>query len=315
MSFEKIKLDDAQIRSFAADHYGRPVQHVEPLTGGEWSQAFAIKYAGKDLVVRFGGYREDFLRDEFAARFKSPDLPIPQVLEVGQALGGHFAVSERAFGTFIDDLDKPAMQRTIPDLLQKMDAIRVADITGTHGFGMWDAEGNGTRDSWRDVLLEIGDEQANPRIAGWRKGLGSSPVGIRPFDRSYSRLAELSADLPPVRSLIHNDLMNYNVFVQDDRITAIFDWANAMYGDFLYDLAQLTFWGPIYKPLKGIDWEAAALAHYKSIGVEVPEFGRRLQCCMVRMGLDAMAYYGFKRDWTLLEPVAARTSDIAQQIK
>ncbi len=106
--------------------------------------------------------------------------------------------------------------------------------------------------------------------------------------------------------------MNFNVLVNDDEITALIDWANALYGDFLYEIANFVFWGPIHDPIKGIDWESATLEHYKSIGLEVTMFNERLRCCMVRMGLDHLAYYGFTKDWTYLEAVANRTLAIAR---
>jgi hygromycin-B 4-O-kinase len=107
--------------------------------------------------------------------------------------------------------------------------------------------------------------------------------------------------------------MHYNVLVNDNKITAVIDWANAMNGDFLYDLAQFTFWDPLHPPLMGINWEAEALKHYEAIGLEVPGFKKRLQCCMVRMGLDAQTYFAFTGDWTLFEAVAQRTLAISSK--
>ena len=39
--------------------------------------------------------------------FAGPDLPVPKVLEVGDALGGAYAISERHFGLFLEKLDEP----------------------------------------------------------------------------------------------------------------------------------------------------------------------------------------------------------------
>jgi len=312
MSFEKMKLNTDQVQSFWSQHSKEPLSDIVPLSGGEWSQAFGFKQGGEDYVVRFGQDKDDYLRDKLMSGHASTVLPIPRVLEVGEAFDGYYAISERAFGTMIDQLDKPAMKRVMPSLFTTMDAIRQTDISGTTGFGHLQTDGNAKHASWYEVLLDVANDSVYRKIHGWKAGLASSPVGIKPFEEAYSLLTELSRDLPEVRSLIHNDLLNHNVLVNDDKITAVIDWANALYGDFLYDLAQFTFWEPIFEPIKGIDWEAAALEHYKSIGLEVPEFKRRLVCCMVRMGLDAQAYYGFKKDWTYLAPVAQRTLQLAK---
>lgn len=286
MAFEKMNLTPEEVRDFQTEHARQDISDVELLSGGEWSQAFGFKQAGRDFVIRFGQHGEDFLKDQLATRFSSENLPIPKVIEVGKAFDGYFVVSERAFGTMIDDLDKPAMKRVIPSLFTTLDVMRTVDVSKTTGYGMWDSNGKAPFPSWSEYLLSVNDDTPDRKIHGWKAGLQKSPLGDKPFNEAYARLVGLTKDLPEVRSLIHNDLMHFNVLVNDDKITAVFDWANALYGDFLYDLAMFTFWGPIHEPVKGIDWEAEARAHYEKIGLEVPEFERRLQCCMIHMGLD-----------------------------
>lgn len=307
----KMKLTKEQVKQFLTDHHRTGVSDIIMLSGGNWSQAFAYKQAGKDYVIRFGMHQDDYYNDQAAQQYASSELPIPKVFEVSEALGGYYAITERAFGTMIDELDHEAMKRIVPSLFATLDAIRTADISDSTGFGGRDVNGDGTFATWREWLLDVNQDKPSRRTYGWTTGLKNSPVGSKPFEKGYERLIELSRDLPEVRSLNHNDLMNFNVLVNDDKITAVIDWANALYGDFLYELANFVFWGPIHKPITGIDWESLALKHYKSIGLEVPMFKERLQCCMVRMGLDHLAYYGFTKDWTYLEPVAKRTLAIA----
>ncbi|QQS19480.1 aminoglycoside phosphotransferase family protein [Candidatus Saccharibacteria bacterium] len=312
MSFEKMNLKVEQIREFQPHYSESPVTGVIGLSGGEWSQAFAFKQGGKDYVLRLSESEDDFLIDSFANRFSTIRLPIPKIVELGAAFGGYYAVSERAFGVMIDDLDKASMKRIIPSLFETLDAIRVADISGTNGFGILDVNGNGVNQSWNEFLHSVADDAPNRKVHGWREGLKSSPLGDEPFNRAYAKLVELSRDLPEVRSLMHNDLMHFNVLTNDDKINAVFDWANASYGDFLYELASIAFWGPLYEPIKEIDWIAEAESHFKEIGLEVPQFEKRLQCYMIRVGLDAQSYYGFKRNWDWLKPVVDRTMEIAK---
>ena len=39
----------------------------------------------------------------------------------------------------------------------------------------------------------------------------------------------------------HDDLINRNLLVDGDRISAFLDWGSSIYGDFLYDIAKLVF--------------------------------------------------------------------------
>jgi hygromycin-B 4-O-kinase len=47
------------------------------------------------------------------------------------------------------------------------------------------------------------------------------------------------------------------VLVRGTRITAIIDWGNALYGDWLYDPAWLISWWPWFPRWQGIDITAA----------------------------------------------------------
>jgi hygromycin-B 4-O-kinase len=314
MSYEKMNLTVGQISEFQPQYSESLITDISALSGGEWSQAFAFRQDDKDYVLRLSESEDDFLIDRFANRFSSSRLPIPKIVELGTAFAGYYAVSERAFGTMIDDLDKVSMKRIIPSLFAILDAIRETDISDTQGYGMLDVSGNGSRKSWKEFLLGVAADFPNRKVSGWREGLKTSPLGDGPFDLAYATLIELAKGVPEVRFLIHHDLMNFNVLTNNNEVTAIIDWANATYGDFLYDLALLAFWGPIHEPIKGVDWETEARAHYKEIGLEVPDFEKRLQACMLHVGLDAQSYYGFKRNWEWLKPVVDRTLEVAKYV-
>jgi hygromycin-B 4-O-kinase len=313
MTFKKMNLTTENVQTFLDTQAHSSVSSVAPLQGGEWSQAFGFKQAERHLVIRFGQHEEDYFIDKFVSRYKTTDLPIPEVLEVGPAFGGYFAISERAFGTMVDDLNKADMKRIVSALFVIMNAIRKTDISATQGFGQLNPQGKSKFDTWEEVLIDVNGDEPGRKIHGWKEGLEHSLVGLEPFEETYAALTKLAKNLPSVRTLVHNDLLNFNMLVNDNKVTAVFDWANALYGDFLYDLAMFVFWEPIYEPIKGIDWKLAALAHYNDIGLDIPEFERRLLCCMINMGLGAQAYYGYKRDSTYLEPVAARTLELARQ--
>src|ERR1700694_2104188 len=94
------------------------VQSVESVGHGEWSKAFYFRGAdGREFVARFSARDEDFLKDQRAMRFDSAHLPTPRLITIGEAFDGHYAISERAYGDFIENaVDESAMQRLLPSL-------------------------------------------------------------------------------------------------------------------------------------------------------------------------------------------------------
>lgn len=309
----KMNVSTDTINQFLSTKLSADITDATFIGKGEWSTAYGFTHNGQKLVIRLGNHEDDFLKDQFAGKFASAELPIPKVLEVGRAFEGYFAISELAIGSvMLDDLSPSNMRQTAPSLLAVMDAIRATDVSDSAGFGPIDVSGDSKYASWYDYLMAVDADTPDTKSHGWKAGLAASPVGMQPFNEGLLVLREIAQDLPPVRTLVHNDLLHWNVLVDKNQVTGVIDWANAFYGDFLYDVAQFTFWGPLLDSTKEINWEATFRDHYRLIGLEVPEYDRRLQCYMLNMGLGAMGYYGYTKDWTHLEWVANRTLELAK---
>lgn len=305
-------VDVDSVESFLANRFGGDVSNVAYLSSDAWSQAFVFRRADRDDVIRFGLHREDFAKDHLAARYACPALPIPRVFEAGEAFGGYYAISERVFGEYIDHVDEAQMRSLLPSLFAALDAARLADLSGTAGYGSWGADSRARYASWQAALLDIANDRPADRAHGWRECLAGSLVGIRPFEVAYGRLQTALADcVYEERHLIHSDLLHYNVLVEDDHVTGVLDWGCGMYGDFLYDLAWLCFWQPWYPAWKHIDFIEEATRHYASIGLDVPHFEERLRCCQIHIGLAGQAYKAYAGNWSDLQDTAQRTLDVA----
>jgi hygromycin-B 4-O-kinase len=287
------------------------VSPVTALVGGEWAKAYAFHVGEQELVARFSATDEDFQKDRVAAGYASTDLPTPRVIEIGPAPGAFFAISEYIGGKMLDELGKAEMRATLPSLFAMLDAMRLADISTTSGFGGWDTTGNAPFETWPAYLLSVLNTSPTSRTVGWLERLATSPTGDGPFQAAYERLQSLAADLPSQRYLVHADLLNRNVVVSGPRIAGVLDWGCAMFGDFLYDLAWFCFWAPWYPDWDSIDFAGEAARHYATIGLDVPNFDQRLRACSLHIGLDGQKYNAFRERWANVEAVAQRTLEMA----
>lgn len=296
-----MKLTTQQVKQFLDDHYSDSCSNVIALTGGNWSQAFGFTRLDKEYVVRFGNHVADYHKDEVAAGFSSKALPIPKVLEIGNAFDAHFAISERAYGTMLDELNHEQMQKIIPAVLAMFDAMRKVELSDYDGYGPWDDNGHAPHKTWRDYLLQTGIDDPASRTHGWRAKLASSPIGDKAFNDGLAQLEKLAVFCPNEKHLIHTDLLNGNAMANDGKISAVFDWGNALVGDFLHDLACFSYWSKWYRTMDGIDWEAESQKHFESIGLEVPNFKERMLCYKLQISLDAQSYNAFTENWEHLE--------------
>ena len=215
-----------EVQALIDDRFGGRASEVTRLSGGDWSQAYALSLDGTQVVARFGIHGEDYEKDRIASGWASDELPIPKVLELDETKVGFFALSSRARGEFLDELRSEQIRGVLPSLFSTMDAIHAIDVSATEGYGNWTSDGHGPQRTWREALLhKFADDRPSNRTHGWRAALEGSPRGTRDFDAALKALERLTERMPTERHVIHNDLLNHNVLVQGDRISAVLDWA------------------------------------------------------------------------------------------
>ncbi|MCP5065991.1 MAG: aminoglycoside phosphotransferase family protein [bacterium] len=284
------RVTEADAHAFLEKHYGRPVEGVEFIGEGAWSRCFGYCDHGRELVIRFGRFVDDFEKDRRASSFDAPALPVPALSEIGQAYGAWFAVSARIRGEPLESCSESEWNAVLPSLFAALDAMREIDLFETTGYGGWDVCGDAPHASWRDFLLAVDRDTPELRTHGWRQRLIDSPGGDQLFSRGYETLAQLIDAVPSGRYVVHGDLINRNVFVAEGCITGIFDWGCSFYGDFLYEIAWLEFWAPWSEAMASLGIPARAREHFTIIGLDVPDFDLRLRACMIHIALDHLAY-------------------------
>ena len=105
---------------------GRPggAEGLEALAGGAWSSAWAYRAGGDELVVRFGPEVSWYEADRMAMAFSGPDLPVPQVKEVGRTASGRaYAISVRHRGRFLEDTPAEQAGALAPALTRLLVAL------------------------------------------------------------------------------------------------------------------------------------------------------------------------------------------------
>lgn len=272
------------------EQYGeQPAATVEVLGSGHWSKAFTFTENGSAYVLRIGAHLDDFLKDQAAAVYAYEQLPIPKVVTLGPCSAGWFAVSERCYGTFLDDLTAAEWELVVPNLLSALDALRA--VTFQKGIHWADHSPSDTT-TWRSWLLDSLVDNPNARGGGWTETLQAHPDIYRVFVEGLALLKQLVPSMPELRCLLHRDWLYGNVLVNPTtgELTGIFDWGCSLAGDFIYDIASFTFWAPWHTGLNAIDIRDRAVAHYAAIGLCVPNFDQRLRCYELHIALEHLAY-------------------------
>lgn len=257
VSVEELRQDE--VVAFLA---GRPstAEDLEPLSGGAWSSAWAYRAGGEELVVRFGQEVAWYEADRMAMAFDGPDLPVPEVREVGTTPSGRaYAISVRHHGRFLEDTPVEQAEAIAPTLTRLL--VALYRVPGSPDSPVvWHQSGASTG-SWREFLLAgLVDDPAN-LVHGWSTSLAGDRELAALSAAVTERVSALVEACPERRDLVHGDLLHGNVLVgpDADRVEAVLSWKCSVRGDFLFDAAWCSFWSPFHPGIAAADPLSALL--------------------------------------------------------
>lgn len=251
---QKPHLTIAQIADWLADIYDGPVMQIAPISGGFWSAAYTYRVGEDDFVLRFSDLPDGFAIDAAAMQFTTPDLPIPEVLGVGEAMGHHYAISRQHYGRFVEDVSVEDADAVGGALGRLLAALRAAPSMPDSAV-VWYEPNVSAKLTWHDWLRSGLIDKPDSIVSGWRKKLAENSRMDAIFRACESRIEELLPYCPERRDLVHGDLLHQNVLISEDAtcVTAIFSWKCSVRGDFLFDIAWCTFWGAWHPGIAAAD--------------------------------------------------------------
>ncbi|MBN9221623.1 MAG: aminoglycoside phosphotransferase family protein [Mesorhizobium sp.] len=273
----KSDISLPEIKSRLESRFGG-ISEFQRISEGEESRALGFKNTGGDYIVRINRSAAGFEKDRFVfQRFSNAELPVPEIVSI-DLLAEDLAccVSRRAAGVTLQDLPVHDLQSVLEPVSRILDAMTNTDIHETDGFGPFDTAGSGGFGSWRDFLMSIDDR----RRYDW--GAASRYADTDRVKRIIGQMQTLAADCPEIRRLVHGDFGSNNVVTDQARITGVIDWSEAMFGDPLYDVANILFWRP------WLDCMEQQARFFETRQPNRLRYRRRLACYQLRIGLQTL---------------------------
>ncbi len=300
------------VETFLVARHGEPVELLAALPGGFWSAAYAYRVAGQDLVLRLGTIPEGFECDRAAMAFSGPDLPVPSVVETGQAFGVGYAISVRHFGRFLEDVRVEESSRSGPMLGRLLEALRTLEERPDLSVSGQPAD-VAPHDTWRNHLLHklVGDSTS--RTAGWRTAMSQNPELERLFLVCCRRIGDLLEACPERRNVVHGDLLYKNVLVSEDAsaVTGVYSWKRSVRGDSLFDTAYCTFFSAWYRGIGAADPWASSLAAMAPD--DATDAAVRHHCYELAIGASHLGGYLVTNDVENLRIAQRRLGEILQR--
>jgi aminoglycoside phosphotransferase (APT) family kinase protein len=309
------QLSREEVIAFLGERPGT-VEDLEALTGGAWSSAWTYRAGGEELVVRFGPEVAWYEADRMAMAFSGPDLPVPEVREVGTTPSGRaYAISVRHHGRFLED--SPAEQAgaialTLTRLLVALYRVPAAPDVPV----LWHQAGP-SAGSWREFLLAgLADDPWN-LVHGWSAALARDRDLAALSAAACGRVRALAEACPERRDLVHGDLLHGNVLVSPDarRVAAVLSWKCSVRGDFLFDAAWCSFWAPFHPGIATAD-PLSGLLRARAVRAEpsaLLDAAARHHCYELHIGFTHLGWNIWTGNQAALAATARRLAEILER--
>lgn len=278
----KTKIEETKVRAFLEGKFDGEITGLEPIAAGEISQCFFFEANGEQYVIRVNKKNEGFKKDAYAAEhFGGVAVPIPESIEVGE-LGNElsYSINKRVPGTTVDRVNPEVKVAIVPAVISTLDAIHSTPVT-QNGYGDWDENGTGKNKSWNEYL----SAHHGNFFKGKDKEMPSPFFERDVFERLALKYKSLIPSCPEIRQLVHGDYGFNNALSDGQTITGVIDWEHSKYGDFLYDVAWLSFWE------REIDYKEIFRKHYEEKGIAIPNYDERILCYILHFGLGVLYHF------------------------
>ena len=290
----KPAIDLAQITGLLHDLFDQPPTAIQPIGSGQIARVFSFQTTGQVYVIRFvtGEHAPSLAKDQFIAdRLAPTGIPVPPVTHTGTFNEFHFAIAPKYPGVQLDQLEKSDYLNLAPAMIENLDQIHQVDIRDTQNYGYFDGYGIGPSAAWPEYLL----------TAKWNPKYDDSFLDRVFFDHVYDQMNARLQYCPSERYLVHADYGWGNVLAEDGKITAVLDWANALFGDFLYDVAWLDLGSP------ELDLRARFKRYYQEQNRQIENYEQRIVCYQCHVSLEAQLWYATSDQPKMFEWMRDRT--------
>jgi hygromycin-B 4-O-kinase len=290
MESVKPAFDQESILALLRENFDLPIQELTPVQGGLVAQTLSFRVNEKEYILRFTSSSMDasYQKEAFIYKhFSSPDIPIPSILKVGRLGKSYYAIFQKMPGRELDSLSQAEYQQALPSIIQTLHSIHQVNVQEWCDFGWLDDHGMGMFPSWEGFIAKIIEEERPDGFYGkWHNLFSSTFLERDFFETVYKQMLRLLEYCPEERHLVHGGYGYKNVLAQEGKVTAVSGWFDAMYGDFVYDIAWIDSWPP-----HGIDYGELCHQYYAGKGIPLPNYRERMTCYKLYSGLDGLRFF------------------------
>lgn len=270
--------------------FSTPITGLVTVEGGSVARTFAFRTDGQEYILRFNLDKmltSNFPKEAYLAKKLIPhQIPIAPIIQVGQQEDLHFIISQRMPGRMLEEHTPEEVIHILPELIELLARLHQIDVSDTSGYGVFDYKGKGMATSWYTSLASVIEEEDEQDYFGrWHTLFETTFLERAFFEEIYQRMLQLLTYCPTDRALLYRGCSLRNILALNGKITALLDWLDAGYGDFVYDIAGLDYWCP------WLGVRQRFQQYYQTQQRTIPFYEERILCYQCYTTLIAMRFY------------------------
>lgn len=268
------KLMEEEMKALIKNH-DPAAKNVKELNGGLASQTYSFESGDHRYIFQVGNYLKAYEKERFIYKNYHKILPVRKVVTIQKTGdGAPYSISHFIEGDKLFDLNSQELLDIVPAVLKILEDLESIEVSDTEGYGYFDRSGHAAYPTWLNFIKAVDNENIYDWTALERNGLDSEVV--------HTAIQELRSHINCVngskKSMINGDLGSFNLLAKGGHITGVIGWKLALYGDSLYDKANILFWNE--------DKLQPLIQQIKSKYVTSPEIKEKMYCYMLRIGLE-----------------------------
>jgi hygromycin-B 4-O-kinase len=219
------------------------IDSINQLVEGHISQAFSFETGIGKCVLRIAPEIDDFLVDKYASDTYGEGLLIPKILDIGEFQeNSYYCISEFAPGRTVSSMSGEEVEAVLPEIHTALAKIYTMGISKTQGYGHIDTKtGNAAGKTWKDSIKADIEKHGVEKYRENAQNIGLSPALVDDFYKQFMTSLPFAHE---TRRLFHGDPAFDNMLIDNGKVTAMIDWPQMGYGDWMSDFARLDFWWP-----------------------------------------------------------------------
>jgi hygromycin-B 4-O-kinase len=203
------------------------------MAEGDTSQTYCFNAGNEKFVIQTSRDLQGYRKENYIYNKFHKNINVRKVLKTEEMENNiYYCITEFIDAKRLQDLNINDLKRNVDRIMETFKTMEKINISQSNGFGCFDWNGFAFYRTWSEYINAVYEHYK------WNNCNKNTKKIIL---ECISEIKKYNNILDNKRSLIHGDFGSSNALINREKIYLI-DWSLSLYGDPLYEMANVLFW-------------------------------------------------------------------------